>query len=357
VLHSKKVFSPIGNSGIIGAFIMLVMFSVTLVSYRCSDSKSQTQLGNDSFLRFGFWNLENLFDTENDPTQDDEFTPNGANHWTKERYKNKILNLAKVIAAINPDLFGVCEVENKQVLDDLINSGDLKNQGYGIVHYNSMDERGIDVGFIYKKSVATVLSSEKIEVKLADNDKTRDELYVQIKLLKTGDTLHYFVNHWPSRREGTRESAVKRAAAATALKQFIVGNGLALKSKIICGDFNDNPWDSALKYVLETCRPGKSAVCNLYNLALFINTKAEGSLKFKGRWDIFDQIIISSNLWSSTSMPRVHFENYSFKIFAPDWLKETEGRQKGSPKRTFNGHEYLNGFSDHFPIYAQLKYE
>ncbi len=343
-------------------WITLGFIAFAGVSFKCTSAIAEgtdktKAVVNDSSFRFGFWNLENLFDTRDDSYNDDDFTPNGANHWTKERYKNKLNNLARVINEINPDALGVCEVENKGVLDDLVNNNQLKSAKYGVVHYDSPDERGIDAGFIYKKDKVSVIHSEKIAVELPENDKTRDILYIQVLLKKTADTLHYFVNHWPSRREGKEISGEKRKQAANTLKQFIINKNLNEKTVIITGDFNDNPWDSSVRNVLETCRPGKNANCNLYNISALLNVKQGGSLKHGKGWDLFDQIIVSKNIWHSEGAPHVNFRHYSLQIFAPDWLKQKGGKFAGSPFRTYGGKDYLNGYSDHFPVFAELMYE
>jgi len=339
-------------------FVPSVFLMLVLSSYRCTETKaSPSAVLNDSTFRFGFWNLENLFDTKDDAYNDGDFTPKGANKWTETRYQSKLGNLAKVISEINADALGVCEVENERVLKDLLQTNALKSQGYAIVHYDSPDERGIDVAFLYKKSKIEIIQSKSIQVELPENDKTRDILYIQFKLVKTGDTIHYFVNHWPSRREGAKESAGKRAIAAQTLKTFLDAKGMIGLSTIICGDFNDNTWDSSLRNVLGTCRPAKNTECDLFNLTSLLDLKKGGTLKHAGRWDIFDQLIVSNNLWKYNNTPKVHFKNYSIQIFSPEWMKQHGGKFDGTPLRTFGGKEYLNGYSDHFPVFAELSYE
>lgn len=343
------------------AFLFMISAIATILllgSSQCQQKAvQQVEASADSVFRFGSWNVENLFDTKNDAWNDDDFTPDGANRWTKDRYENKLNHLSEIIASMHPDVLGLCEIEKAAVIQDLIHTKPLKSLNFGYVHYDSPDERGIDVALIYRKDKTEIIHSEPIAVALDGGDKTRDLLYVQIRLKQSGDTIHYFVNHWPSRREGRTESEAKRMKASNTLRSFLEQKHLLSSPVIICGDFNDNPYDSSIRYGLKSCRPGKNASCDLLNLSALLNQKQDGSLKFGKRWDLFDQILISGPLWNSTSTAHCYYRHYSISVFKPEAMVVQEGKQKDAPFRTFAGKEYTNGYSDHFPVFAELNYE
>ncbi len=313
--------------------------------------------GQDSkAFTIAFYNLENLFDTTDDPSiLDDHFTSNGRLKWSQKKYHKKIKKLSKVIKQIGleksfhpPIILGIAEVENKAVLNDLIHSKDLKGIEYDYVHYNSPDERGIDVGLIYNKQFFELIDS-KVFPLLIDNtegerDLTRDVLLVKGKL--NGELMHILVNHWPSRRDGAETTEYKRVKAAELNRQII--NDLRAKSEnpkiIIMGDFNDGPTTKSIKETLVQE--------DLYNPMESLYAKGNGSLKYKKDWFLFDQIIFSKNFMEEKE------NEHSFKyaeIFSRDFLKVFRGKNKGMPYRTFIGRWYQGGYSDHFPVLAYLK--
>lgn len=303
-----------------------------------------------------FYNLENLFDTKNDPKKrDDDFTPNGIKHWNLFRYKRKLKKLGNVMVQLgtkksfhSPAIIGVVEVENETVLIDLVNTNNLKNEHYGIVHYDSPDERGIDVALLYKKELFELLHSETFALYLnaenGERDYTRDVLMVKGKL--NGELVYILVNHWPSRRSGldlTEEKRIKAAELVTEITHKIYRETVDAKI-IIMGDFNDDPTSKSVKkhMVNDT----------FYNpMERLINT-GNGTLNYKKTWHLFDQIIFSKNFIS------VQEDKHSFKyaeVFDENFLKEWKGKYKGNPFRTYIGKWYQGGFSDHFPVYVYLK--
>ncbi len=307
-------------------------------------------------LTVGFYNLENLFDTEDDPTiLDDDFTPKGYKNWDKKKYKNKLRKLGKVIAQIGkketkapPALLGVAEVENIDVLVDLIDTKALKKYPYDVVHYDSPDERGIDVGLLYRTDCFEVLSHETITVYLetpsGERDYTRDILYVIGNL--QGIKVHVLVNHWPSRRRGENETEHKRIEAA--LKNRAIIEKIKAEDEdariIVMGDFNDGPHNESVKNNLVQK--------DLYNPMVFLNTRYEGSLNHSFEWYLFDQIILSTNFM------RMHENTLRYSksdIYNEHYLTEFKGRFKGNPFRTYAGKKYLGGYSDHFPVYCVFK--
>lgn len=305
-----------------------------------------------------FYNVENLYDTVNDPiTNDDEFTPSGKVPWTKDRLETKIKHTGQVIADITspamPDLVGFAEIENQKVLEMLTSSAGLSKTKYSIVHYDSPDERGIDVALLYNPSTFKVVLSEPLQVTLPDSDLTRDILYVKGKL-NTGEILHVFINHWPSRREGSEVSALKRMAAANVLRAKVdVLQKLEKNPKIlILGDFNDEPSDNSITQGLKALAPDQSVTNNnLYSLLFPQFKKGEGSLFYKD-WDLFDQVIVSGNLLSGKKGLRTSVNDAG--IFSAEYLLFKNKTGESRPNRTMSGDKYYGGYSDHLPVYLKF---
>lgn len=311
---------------------------------------------NNQAYTIAFYNLENLFDTKNDPnTLDDDFTPTGRKHWNTKRYKRKLKKLGNVIAQIGtersyhaPVIVGVVEVENQTVLNDLVATSNLKNHNYGIVHYDSPDERGIDVALLYKKDLFEVIHSETFPLYLkgnnGDRDYTRDVLMVKGRL--NDELIYILVNHWPSRRSGEDSSEGKRVKAAELVVSIVEKIKIETEDPkiIIMGDFNDNPTNKSIKQHLVND--------TFYNpMERLINT-GNGTLNHKKTWHLFDQIIFSKNFFTKEN------NKHSFKyaeVFDRYFLKEWNGKYKGNPFRTYIGKWYQGGFSDHFPVYVYLK--
>jgi predicted extracellular nuclease len=302
-----------------------------------------------------FYNLENLFDTVNDPRiLDDDFTPKGKNHWNHKRYKNKIRKLGKVIAQIGfeksyyaPAIIGVVEVENDQVLQDLVDSKALKNEHYGLVHYDSPDERGIDVALLYKKELFELLHSQTFPLILYGNngerDYTRDVLLVKGNL--NGELIFILVNHWPSRRNGNGETDDKRISAAQLVSSIVDKINVETPNAkiIIMGDFNDDPTSDSIKNHLVNN--------NFYNPMETLISKGNGTLNHQKQWHLFDQILFSKNFIDLT--PNKHSFKYA-EVFDQQFLKVWKGKYKGNPFRTYIGNWYQGGLSDHFPVYVYL---
>jgi predicted extracellular nuclease len=316
-------------------------------------------------ITIAFYNLENLFDTEDDPKIDDaEFLPTGANQWSPERYKRKLANMSKVIDQLGdedgPEVLGVCEVENRKVLEDLVLTGNLKKKGYGIVHADSPDQRGIDCALIYKTKRFTPLYQHAYPVSFPENKDlaTRDILLVKGILDKKMDVT-FIVNHWPSRRDGQAESSWKRERAAATLRH-VVDSILTLDPQaniIMMGDLNDDPADVSVSKTLRAGRDSVEAMATkLYNCMAPIKAEGRGTLKYKGGWNLFDQMIVSSALLHPKSLMR--YVRGSANIYNPDWMRQTdEGDWKDAPKRTFIGKRYVeDGYSDHFPVYISVEY-
>ena len=304
-----------------------------------------------------FYNVENLYDTSNDPkTNDDEFTPAGKVPWTEERLNTKINHLGQVISDINkpgmPDIIGFAEVENQQVLEMLTTSAALSKTKYSIVHYDSPDERGIDVALLYNPATFKVITSETLSVTLPDNDRTRDILYVKGQLT-SGEILHVFINHWPSRREGSEISEAKRMAAASVLRARtdVIQKADKQANILMMGDFNDEPSNNSIAKGIGALEPTKSISNNaLYSLLYPQFKKGEGSLFYKD-WDLFDQIIVSGNMLSRKKGLRTSITNAA--IFSADYLLFKNKNGEARPNRTM-GDKYFGGYSDHLPVYVKF---
>ena len=245
---------------------------------------------------------------------------------------------------------GIAEVENERVIKDLLDTPPLKDVDYGYAHYDSPDERGIDTALLYHRHFFTVLHSEPIPLFVnnlnGERDATRDILYVHGKL--NGEEVHIFVNHWPSRREGGQETDYKRIRAAETIKSFM--EGIAKKHDsphyIVMGDFNDDPASESIRILMQST--------GLYNPMEKLHLPfAKGSTTHKRSWFLFDQIMLSYSFLDYAR--RTHSFAYA-DIFNDSFLRESAGKYKGDPYRTFAGRKYLGGYSDHFPVYVQLRY-
>ncbi len=309
-----------------------------------------------------FYNFENLFDTENDPfTFDDDYTPEGKNYWTLERLSAKQVKLSKVIADLGveqtsrpPALLGFAEVENRNVVEQLIDMESLQHIDYGLVHYDSPDKRGIDVGLLYDRDLFHLKNSQTHTLFLFDEQGkrifTRDQLCVSGYL--ADELIYLIVCHWPSRRGGLKRSQSKRMQAARLTKHIIDSLSIVTKNPkvILMGDFNDNPTDASFKEVLHT-RTNKVQDSSYYLYAPMERKflRGYGSLAYRDQWSLFDQFLVSSPLLFSEG-----WRYYDAHIFSEQYLKHQKGKYRGYPKRTFERGSYVGGYSDHFPVYLTL---
>lgn len=273
-----------------------------------------------------FYNVENLFDTEDDSTKNDnEFLPESIKEWDKYKLRKKTKKIAQLIAANNyPDVIGLCEVENKEVVENIAKTRLLYKKHYQVLHFESNDMRGIDVALLFKDDLE-LLDVKIAPVHLGGRKKTRDIL--QATFVNHLDTFVVFVNHWPSRWGGIKKSNPNRMIAAKKLKHLMdsTSSNFPNRKLIAMGDFNDEPKDKSLKLLKQ------------YNNLM--THQLIGSLKYKGKWKKFDQFIISKN-----------FEARAY-VFKPDFLLEEDVKYSGNkPFRTYYGPRYNGGFSDHLPI-------
>lgn len=300
-----------------------------------------------------FYNVENLFDTIDDPHKtDNEFLPGGKNQWNSARLHKKLTNLASVIIAAGrgtmPDVIGMAEVETSGCLQLLINKTTLQRAGYKYILHESEDARGIDVGLLYNSKTVAIIRERAIPIvfPFAPKDHTRDLLYVVAKTA-VFDSLHLIVAHLPSRRGGKKKSDEKRFYVATQIRMLT--DSIQQKNKhaaiIIMGDFNDRPDDASIQQGLAVSYDMKSSVAKLYGI--LSENNGEGSYKFQGRWQEIDHFFVSQPILKQA---------YNARFVKEEFLLEPDERYTGTkPFRTYNGPRYMGGFSDHLPIYIEIK--
>jgi predicted extracellular nuclease len=332
-----------------GPLVLILM--VTQLAYAQAESDSLP-------VRLMFYNTENFFDTDDDTlTDDDEFLPDGLMRWNRTRYFKKINSVYKTIIAAGewdpPAIIGLCEIENRKVLEDLVYGTALSNFGYGIVHEDSPDLRGIDVCMIFRKDLVRVIDQRAwipSGVK-KDDYHSRSVLYVKCAVL--GDTIHLIINHWPSRRGGVLAGEPLREEVALMVRDAVdslysVSRGV-LKT-IIFGDFNCNTDDPVIASLFKSPMNGVNI---LVNLADQHPQGVPGTYRYMGTWETLDQVIVSEGLLKSRR--GLFTEKKSFKIFNPDFLLRIDSKYPGMTTfSTYRGYRYLGGFSDHLPVLLDI---
>ncbi|HLU50798.1 MAG TPA: hypothetical protein VKZ42_01430 [Flavobacteriaceae bacterium] len=339
-----------------------------LLFFIFSWGKSNAQEKTYKVLTVAFYNLENLFDTVDDPKKMDERSPIMEIVETKrpEVYRKKLTNMSTVLEQIgkevvqnSPIIIGVCEVENRKVLEDLLNQPALLDKNYGIIHYDSPDERGIDVAFLYQKAFFRPINSSTHEVLIYRNNDPNDRDFTRDQLLVTGmldnEKMHFIINHWPSRGGGQAASEFKRLKAAEVTKRIIDSlQNVDPYAKIIAmGDFNDNPYNKSFKEVLKTeAEKNNVKLKGLYNPFELMHEKGLGTGAYRDGWDNFDQIILSKPFLKTEDYSS--YRLYRAGIFNPNFLITPRGKYKGYPFRSYSNGSFSGGYSDHFPVYVYL---
>lgn len=339
-----------------GIWVLIVVVGVWGVSLRAQER-----------YRIVSYNVENLFDTRNDPEKrDDDFTPSGRLHWTPAKYTDKLQKLSRALYAAGegefPVFIGLCEVENRQVVSDLITKTVLADADYEIVHQDSPDRRGIDVAFLYRKSCFRVISRQFIPVRSSRDTAmyTRDILYVSgiftAKDSLRKDTLHFFVCHFPSMSGGEAQSEWKRKFAASRVRACMdsLWQRNPRTAMILMGDLNGKADRPALTAVLkaknsDTRNPEDK---ELYNTGYYLLNRKPGSYKYKGQWQTIDHIIVSGALLNGQHTFQAEKR---LKPYAALFLLEEDKTYFGhKPWRTYMGPRYTGGYSDHLPVYIDL---
>ncbi len=313
-------------------------------------------------VNIGFYNLENLFDTLDTPGKlDEEFTPKGTKLYNTALYTDKLTRLSTVISMLGKDvspdgiaMLGVAEVENRKVLEDLVAQPLLKDMDLQIIHYESEDFRGIDVGLLYQPKYFIPISSKPINLPIYNSEGekiyTRQTLYVAG--IMDGDTIHILVNHWPSRRGGSASEPLRMQGAAIckSVKDSIIAVSPGAKV-IVMGDLNDDPTDKSLVKSLKAKGSKKDLKADeMYNPYVDFYQKGIGTTAYQDAWSLFDQVIVSPG-WVS-DVTGYHY--YKARVFNEKFITEKTGKYKGYPKRTFSGDSYNFGYSDHFPVYLSF---
>lgn len=340
--------------------LFLAVFLSGVATVGASKKNDNKPLKNVQVGCVAFYNLENLFDTINQPNNDEEFLPNGSYKWNGMKYNSKLKNMSYVISQIGTDvtpvgpaILGVSEIENRGVLEDLVKQPSIADRSYQIVHYDSPDRRGVDVGLLYNPRLFTVVNSKSYRLHTEDSTfLTRDQLMVTGYLM--GEKVHVIVNHWPSRTGGEMASRPKRNAAA-ALTRSIVDSLFRVDAKariIVMGDLNDDPFNESCAMVLGAKKePKEVQPKELYNVFWKTLDKGIGSLSYNDQWNLFDQIMISHEFLNGDPA-RLRF--WKGEVFYRNFLIQQEGRYKGTPLRTHSGGVWLNGYSDHLPTLIYL---
>lgn len=342
------------------------ILTLFVVFYCFSIAYSQKKQKNYAIRTIAFYNLENLFDTINDVSIDDEASPIMELKGNKSIvYWDKIDKLGSVIAQIgeekaktSPAIIGVSEVENLSVLEDLVNSTHLQKKNYGIIHYDSPDKRGIDVALLYQKKYFKPIHHQAFNPNIYRNNYkvyTRDQLLVSGYL--DDELIHVIVNHWPSRRGGEAKSRPLREKAAYQNTKIIA----SLREKdpdakiMIMGDFNDDPINSSFKKVLKAKSKKKEMQeKDIYNPYEELFRRGFNTLGYRDNLNLFDQILCTSPLINKGDTDFSTYKMYKAMIFNKRFLTTKKGKFKGYPFRSFSFGNYTGGYSDHYPVYLYL---
>ena len=348
---------------------ILLILAILLTALTCLDAQKTKQ----NYV-IGFYNLENLFDTYDDPVKNDaEFLPDGANRWTEAKYRKKLSNMAHVIAEMAKSnkrfhtILGVSEIENRLVLEDLVCEPEIASANYQIVHYESPDRRGVDVALLYRPDQFTLLDSESIPftfekgVEYADTDtayfRTRDILMVHGLL--ADEEFAFYVCHLPSRVGGKGGNLSSRGA------QIAYEHAMKMMEKhpdikiVVMGDMNDNPTDDSQavwlhgRRTIEETRPGE-----FFDPFTIMLEDGYGSLAYQGEWNIYDIIQVNYNLavapQGGLRIRPIVKNKYYGRVFKKPFMTQQSGQYKGTPFRTFSGGAFIGGYSDHYPTYIVI---
>lgn len=348
--NNKNILQKLKSKG----SVVLLLFSMVFV-VSCSPWKNAARRN----MTVAFYNVENLFDVEDEPGKRDvEFTPDGEKKWNIMRYRTKIEGVSMVISSINegdlPEIVGLCEVENEKVLTDVINTGLLAKGNYSVIHHESPDVRGIDCALIYRPDEFNVLEHSAIAVhfKNEPNYKTRDILYVKGRA-SNREVFHIFVNHWPSRIGGMEKTEPDRVEVAKLLKSKIdsVLNENPGGNIIVMGDLNDEPTNKSVDEILGAKNP-ENGDSPFVNLMYSDDVQGMGTYFYSGEWNMIDNFVISESLLDTKGFQCKERKGF---IYHETWMEYRNRDGVATPNRTYGGANYYGGVSDHFPIYFRLR--
>lgn len=343
--------------------LLMVAFLTAFTSWQPEEKDNKVM----QVYGVAFYNLENLFDTIHDEGKNDyEYLPDGTNKWGTLKYTNKLKNMAQVLSNLgtemtmksgivkackSPAIIGVSEVENRRVLDDLLKQPELKDKGWQIIHVEGPDKRGVDCAFLYNPSIFKLEHYHLTNYIYENGDTTHATRgFLIASGTIAGDKISFIVNHWPSR---SAVSEFREMAGRQVRKMIDSIQATDPKEKIvIMGDLNDDPKDKSVtqalgaKHVISEC--GERDMYNPWYDTLY--KVGQGTLLYDGKWNLFDQIIVSSNLLNQDGVKDFStLKLHKNEIYLRDFLMTQEGKTKGAPKRTSAGGVWLNGYSDHLP--------
>jgi hypothetical protein len=337
-----------------------IAFPILLLSIFLNKANSQQKEVNS--VRIMFYNVENLFDIYNDSAKnDEEFLPEGSRRWNSSRYFKKINSVFRTIAAAGgwspPEIIGFAEIENRKVLEDLIYNTYLSKYNYGIVHEDSPDSRGIDVGLIYRNDIINIINYCSMIPKgyNKENYDTRSVLYLKCSIL--GDTIHIIVNHWPSRLGGVLANESLKKDIAIMVREL--GDSIALNSSgkakiIVMGDFNCTWADSEMSILTDSTFDYGIGNSRFINLTTEEARNGLGSYRYQGMWELIDQVIVSDYLMNCEN--GLYTDEKYFSIFNSGFLLKRDPKYPGmTPFSTFSGYRYQGGYSDHLPVLLELR--
>lgn len=336
---------------------IFIVVIIGLILFGCkSVTNTTTPNKKTDGFSVAFYNVENLFDVEDDPkTSDNEYTPNSDKKWTTDRYNTKLDHISKVFDAmpgVIPDLIGFAEIENRRVLEDLNNSELMSSTNYSIVTKDGYDQRGIDVALLYNPEKFELINQEYYRPKDFNGKPLSSRFILHAELKINGEVLHVYVNHWPSRGGDYEKKKLQRHAVANRLKNEI--NKVLAKDAdaniIIMGDFNDYPTNKSIKVVLEA---GVSDNDTFYNLMWDLENDDKGSYCYKKDWGCLDQFIVSKNFISGKG--KMSTSENQVEIFQKEFMMYTNKKGESYPSRTYSRDKYFGGYSDHLPIFMQIE--
>ena len=313
-----------------------------------------------------FYNFENLFDTINDPdVLDEEFTPEGLKRWNSTKYNKKIANLERVLFDIAvedkdfPAVIGVSEIENRNVMEDVIAQSKLAHADYRVVHYDSPDLRGVDVGFYYRPDVFKLEGSEPIPFHMPELPDFRTRDFVTMWGTIDSEPFFFLVSHWPSRLGGKEASDPKRMAAARRVKEIVDSVQCANPATkvVVMGDLNDDATDDSIVEGLSAKgKPQDVQPGDMFNPFIALLKAGYGTLAYRDSWNLFDNIVVSANLVDAPAgtLRLLAVGKFYGGIFRRPYMIQKSGQYKGYPLRTFVGNDFQGGFSDHFPVYIYI---
>lgn len=334
-------------------FRTVVCALLSLIHLTACTGQEVSSTGRD--LQLAFYNVENLFDTlDQADHEDDDFTPAGRLHWTTDRYLRKIDHIGQVFQEMgHPGLIGLAEVENRQVLEDLVQSRNMVAGNYGIVHFDSPDHRGIDVALLYDRDRVRIKDAIAIPVQVKDSliehYTTRDILHARV--LVDGDReLQVWVTHWPSRRDGPAVSFSRQSQVAHQMRSAL-DSALAANPKacmVLMGDFNDEPTDATLREILGS---GDGIHSHLFNGMEALERQGLGTYCYRGDWNLLDQILFTPNFLDGAAV----WGYVDSRIYRERFMLYEDRTNGWLPNRTYGGSRYFGGYSDHLPVLSTIR--